>query len=188
MLSSRVVPVKRAWLHSSWGSRGRWGHLCQLPLQIYFWQGPTSSPCGSYGSLCGCIPSAGHIFSGTPPFTPSPSWWNGCQRGTFISVHSSRCVNSAEERPPLAPAHNLPFPEKSRKLLCCRGWGPGKSPYQTSSAPFLSLPRHPHSPPKAPSFLLPSPQGACPSILETDLIWIVTKIIITQMQRSHRKG
>lgn len=91
MLSSRVVPVKRAWLHSSWGSRGRWGHLCQLPLQIYFWQGPTSSPCGSYGSLCGCIPSAGHIFSGTPPFTPFPSWWNGCQRGTFISVQLQVC-------------------------------------------------------------------------------------------------
>lgn len=70
---------------------------------------------------------------------------------------------------------NSLFLEKSRKPLCCRGWRTGKIPHQTSPAPFLSLPLYPHSPPKAPVFLLSSPQGPYLSSPEMSLIWACYK-------------
>lgn len=98
LLAPKVVPFKKAWLHSPCGARGRWVISASFPIQIYSWQVPMSSPRGISGSVCDCKPSTGHISSGTliHPFLIVVK--QGCQRGTCISVHSSRCMTICREK------------------------------------------------------------------------------------------
>ena len=125
----RVVPGKRAWLHSPQGpggggaGEGREGHLCHhFSPNLPFLRGPVPSHVGKPWAPRGCVPAAGHISWGAPihPF-PVREEGEGCQ--VVPSLCRAQGVQLTEEKPPLPPARNLPDPrEIQEEALMTEGW------------------------------------------------------------------
>lgn len=118
------------------------------------WQGPASSPCGSPGSLHGCLPPAGHTSSTGTPTHPFPVVVEeGRQGGTRFPVRSLRCVTSRGKAPSSFCSPPPRSPGRPGSCSVLEDGGPGRVPATSPTRPLRPYP--------SASTLLLTLQGCC---------------------------
>lgn len=140
-----------------------------LSLQIYpSWQGATSFLHGSPGALGLHATGRSHLLRDPHSFLLHRSGAGASERDLCLCPQLQVC-DYQQRTGPSSSCSQLPIPRGGQERLCCRGAGlraPTK-PALLLSCPYLFTLISSQSS----RFLLFSPQGPCPSSLETDLIW-----------------
>lgn len=157
------------------GDKGRWAISTSCLSQSIPPGGDHVLPMGTPW-VSAWLPAICRSPSSGTPLVPFPGKWNRGSREA-LSV-------------PLPLCSQPPRPREVQAAALRRGRRDGASPLPPISqpAPVLSLPLPPPPPPTAPGALLLSPQGPCPSSLETGLIWDCYKNNNNPNAEKPRKG